>query len=169
MTERELIKNCFKRTVAGNSYNLDKANSHQRESGIFSMSVHDAVMEIIRFLDVEHVGCCLHYSIFLTATLEDFGINARFATIPDDDNNGGRTHKHACVWFEIDGKEFIADPAKAIMTESGNVFCFMPIKKYMKSFLQEGESLSIYAPLSANANNTNFTVFVSNPEATASL
>lgn len=166
---KRLIENCFLKVTQGNHYDLEEATRHQSTSGIFDMTVCDAVEEVKKFIKFRHLGCCLHYSIYLTSILEDFGIEARLATIPDDDENGTRTNLHACVWFMYDDEEYIADPVKALDDENGWAFCFIPLKEYMKTYLHNKESLSIYPPLNAEFNNKLFSSFLFTPERETNL
>ena len=116
------IRNLYEEVVIGNKYDLSKAGEHTMsiiQSGIKAKEM-PKVEEM--FVKSNHVGCCLHYSMYLVSLLYDAGIECYFTTTPEED---GANHC-SVLYFDEKGDKYIADPVMDV--KEGTVDKHMCIK-----------------------------------------
>ena len=117
------IKEMYLEVVNGNIYNLEKANAHTMSivgSGVKANQMPELEAE---FVKENHVGCCLHYAMYLIKMLHDAGIKAYLTTTPEED---GAMHA-SVLYFDEKGDKHIADPVadikKGTVTEHMCIDC----------------------------------------------
>ena len=68
------IRKQYEKVVVGNRYDLSKAGEHTM-SIIYSGIKANQMPETERtYVEANHVGCCLHYSMYLVSLLHEAGI-----------------------------------------------------------------------------------------------
>ena len=115
------IRKQYEEVVVGNRYDLAQAGTHTStllNSGIKANQMPETEAA---FVKENHIGCCLHYSMYLIALLHQAGVKCYFTTTPEED---GASHC-SVLYFDEKGEKYIADPVMDV--QNGTVDSHMCI------------------------------------------
>ena len=116
-----MIKSIYEKVTRGNTYDLAQAGEHTNSilySGIKANQMPETERQ---YVEKNHVGCCLHYSMYLISLLHEAGIKCYFTITPEED--GGN---HCSVlYYNEKGEKVIADPVMDV--KGGTLFKNMSI------------------------------------------
>ena len=104
------ITKLYEEVVVGNTYDLAIAGQHNISLSQTGIKANEMPKVEERFVKSNHVGCCLHYSMYLISLLHKAGIKCYFTTTPEED---GANHC-SVLYFDEKGDKFIADPVEDV-------------------------------------------------------
>lgn len=109
------ITKMYLEVVTGNMYDLEKANNHTRSIVGLGIKANQMPEIETEFVKKNHVGCCLHYAMYLIKLLHDEGIKAYLTTTPEED---GAMHA-SVLYYDEKGEKHIADPVADVKKGTG--------------------------------------------------
>lgn len=155
----ENIKRIYESVVSLGTYSFSRANRHNHEMFELEVSARDLPNIELKFLQENHIGCSLHYSMALLKLLRDIGVNAYICiTLEKTPFASQNTYGHVSVYYVFNGEQFIADPIISVQTGNNNFFA---IPFY--DFLKENLKLWIYDPYGIHGSEPFFDGFLSQP------
>ncbi len=150
------IRKQYEKVVVGNRYDLSKAGEHTM-SIIYSGIKANKMPETERmYVEANHVGCCLHYSMYLVSLLHEAGIECYFTITPEED--GGN---HCSVlYFDEKGDKVIADPVMDIKAGTVDKHMCIPYDEFVENAIRH--EISHYDVFGINGEEAFFNEFLSN-------
>ncbi len=97
----------YKEFLVDREYNLEDANVHILKNSDVS------VKDFVEVFSEKEIGCCLHHATAWLKKLKNMGIESHLAGSLEEDGN-----THACVYFILDGTEYISDVVKDVKNET---------------------------------------------------
>lgn len=133
------IKQYYEKVVKGNRYDMAVAIAHNSLLGQIRVTAKDVPALEYKFICKNHVGSCLHYSASLVYLLHEAGYRAYICTTA---NKKLGTHHCLVLYFDEEGKYYIADPEKDL--GNGNNYDNMQIDydTFLKN--EEGNEIAFY-------------------------
>jgi hypothetical protein len=148
--------------VMGNTLDLENAYKHTQELIDSHSELLASDMPSIEkhFLDKNHYGNCLHYSMALFYLLRQHEIESFIAITKETSTNviPGFNQIHASVCYIKNGQRYIADPTETIKLGKG-AYYEIPIAKYLK---QHG-TIRLYDPYGVHGSRYFFKEFFNYP------
>ena len=150
------IRKQYEKVVVGNRYDLSKAGEHTM-SIIYSGIKANKMPETERmYVEANHAGCCLHYSMFLISLLHEEGKECYFTITPEED--GGN---HCSVlYFDEKGDKLIADPVMDIKAGTVDKHMCIPYDEFVENAIRH--EISHYDVFGINGEEAFFNEFLSN-------
>ena len=148
------IREQYKKVVVGNRYDLPKAGEHTMSimnSGIKANKMPETER---MYVEANHVGCCLHYSMFLISLLHEEGKECYFTITPEED--GGN---HCSVlYFDEKGNKVIADPVMDIKAGTIDKHMCIPYDEFVENAIRH--EISHYDVFGINGEEAFFNEFL---------
>ena len=79
------IRKQYEKVVVGNRYDLSKAGEHTMSIINLGIKANKMPETERMYVETNHVGCCLHYSMYLVSLLHEAGIECYFTITPEED------------------------------------------------------------------------------------
>ena len=149
----------FSLVTSKNNYDLDRAIAHHAELTAAKVKAKDLPTVEAAFVMQNHVGCCLHYGMFLFKELREAGYEAYISiTLEENLTTGEKTDSHVSVCYVKDGKMFIADPVEAVKG-SKDMHYDIPIEEFKRIH----GTIWLYDPYGENGGLPFFEGFLAHP------
>lgn len=124
------IQEIYNKVIEGSRYDYDVASAHHKI--LISQGVCAAEMPRIEeeYLKQNHVGCCLHFGMYLFKKMREQGYNCFIAiTVEENPKTHEMTDNHVSVCYSEENEWFIADPVKTLKEGVDNCYK-IPITDY---------------------------------------
>lgn len=150
------IRKQYEIVTTGNKYDLSKAGEHTM-SIIYSGIKANKMPETERmYVEANHIGCCLHYAMYLVSLLHEAGIKCYFTITPEAD--GGN---HCSVlYFNEKGDKVIADPVMDIKAGTVDKHMCIPYDEFVENAIRH--EISHYDVYGINGKEAFFNEFLFN-------
>lgn len=126
------IRRQYEKVVVGNRYDLSKAGEHTMSIIYSGIKANQMPKTERTYVEAHHVGCCLHYSMYLVSLLHEAGIECYFTITPEED--GGN---HCSVlYFDEKGDKFIADPVMDIKAGTVDKHMCIPYDEFVENAIR---------------------------------
>lgn len=116
------IEKIYLQVIAGNHYDLALAGEHTArlyQEQRNQIRAKDMPKIEAEFVKTNHIGCCLHFSMYLIYLLKEENIECYLTTTPEED---GANHASVLYFDEEEGRYLIADPVEDI--KKGTRSCY---------------------------------------------
>ena len=154
-----MLSSFFSHVTSGNSYSLDAALAHHAELIKAKAKAKDLPNIEAAFIMKNHVGCCLHYGMFLFKELREAGYEAYISiTLEENLTTGEKNDSHVSVCYVKDDEMFIADPVATVKGSTEKQYD-IPLGEFKKKH----GTIWLYDPYGENGDMLFFEGFMAHP------